>query len=159
VSTATSVIVGLGNPILTDDAVGLVVARRVHERLADPDVDLREACVGGIQLVEMLAGYDKAVIVDAIRTKEGRIGDHYLLDLEGSRSSQRTGMTHEIGLLEGLELGRSLGMHMPTSLRVYAVEVADPYTFGTEMTEELKAAVPHIVERILSAEYARGKAR
>jgi len=159
VSTATSVIVGLGNPILTDDAVGPVVARGVHERLSDPDVDLREACVGGIELVEMLVGYDKAVIVDAIRTEGGRVGDYYLLDMGGSRASLRTGMLHDIGLLEGLELGRSLGMRLPTSLRVYAVEVADPYTFGTEMTEAVRAAVPHIVDGIVSAEYAQGKAR
>ena len=154
ISTANSVIVGLGNPILTDDAVGLAVARCVHRRLADPQVALIEAAVGGIQLIEMLDGYDKAVIVDAIKTEGGHIGDHYLLDLEGStRSSRRTGMTHEIGLLEGLELGRDVGMHMPDYLRVYGVEVADPLTFGTEMTDEVKAAVPIIAESILSAEY------
>jgi len=154
ISTASSVIVGLGNPILRDDAVGLAVARCVHARLADPQVHLLEAAVGGIQLIEMLDGYDKAVIVDAITTEGGRVGDHYLLDLEGStRSSRRTGMTHEIGLLEGLELGRDVGLHMPDYLRVYAVEVADPFTFGTEMTDEVKAAVPIVAESILSAEY------
>jgi len=155
ISTASSVIVGLGNPILRDDAVGLAVARCVHARLADPQVHLLEAAVGGIQLIEMLDGYDKAVIVDAITTEGGRVGDHYLLDLEGStRSSRRTGMTHEIGLLEGLELGRDVGMHMPDYLRVYAVEVADPFTFGTEMTDEVKAAVPIVADSIISAEYA-----
>lgn len=154
VSTVRSVIVGLGNPILTDDAVGLAVARCIHKRLADPEIDLLEAAVGGIQLIEMLDGYDKAVIVDAIKTESGRVGDHYLLDLEGStRSSRRTGMTHEIGLLEGLELGRDVGMHMPEYLRVYGVEVADPLTFGTEMTDEVKAAVPRVADSIISAEY------
>lgn len=152
-SGADSVIIGLGNPILSDDAVGPAVARRVHERLSDPNVDIREAAVGGIQLVEMLAGYDKAIIVDAIRTEGGRVGDYYLLDLEGSRASRRTGMTHGIGLLEGLELARTIGMHVPEYLRVYAVEVADPFTFGTEMTDEVKAAVPLVVESVLSAEY------
>ena len=159
-NTANSVIVGLGNPILTDDAVGLAVARSVHKRLADPQVDLVEGAVGGIQLIEMLDGYDKAVIVDAIKTEDGRVGDHYLLDLEGSiRSSRRTGMTHEIGLLEGLELGRNVGLHMPDYLRVYAVEVADPFTFGTEMTDEVKAAVPIVADSIISAEYGHQTAR
>ena len=149
-----SVIVGLGNPILTDDAVGLAVARCVHTRLADPELDLLEAAVGGIQLIEMLDGYDKAVIVDAIKTEGGLVGNHYLLDLEGStRSSRRTGMTHEIGLLEGLELGRDVGMHMPDYLRVYGVEVTDPLTFGTEMTDKVKAAVPIVADSIISAEY------
>ena len=125
----------------------------MHEHLSDPGVELLEAAVGGMQLVEMLAGYDSAIIIDAIRTEGGRVGDYYLLDLQGPRSSLRTGMTHEIGLLEGLELARSLGMHIPDHLRVYAVEVADPFTFGTEMTDEVKAAVPLIADGILSAEY------
>ena len=117
------------------------------------NVELREVAVGGIELVEMLVGYEKAVIIDAIKTEGGRVGDYYLLNLDGSKPSQRTGMTHEIGLLEGLELGRRLGMRMPRHLRVYAVEVADPYTFGTKMTDEVETAVPFIAERILSDEY------
>ena len=108
-STIRTIIIGLGNSILTDDAVGPAVARLMHQRLGDANVDLREASVGGIELVELLAGYDKAIIIDAIRTEGGRAGDCYLLDLEGSRPSRRTGMTHEVGLLEGLEFGRKIG--------------------------------------------------
>ena len=148
--TADTIIIGLGNPILTDDAVGLAVARLLHERLGGANVDFREASVGGIELVELLAGYKKAIIVDAIKTQGGRVGDCYLLDLEGSKPSRRTGMTHEVGLLEGLEFGRRVGMEMPSCLRVYAVEVADPFTFGTEMTADVQAAVPAVAEQILS---------
>ena len=151
--TRRAVIIGLGNSILTDDAVGPAVAQLVHQRLGDVNVDLREAAVGGIELVEMLEGYDKAVIIDAIKTEGGRVGDYYLLDLEGSESSQRIGMTHEVGLLEGLEFSRKVGLEMPGCLRVYAVEVADPFTFSTEMTAEVQAAVPSVAEHILAEEF------
>ncbi len=151
--TPTVVIVGLGNSILTDDAVGPAVARLVHQRLGDPTVDVREAAVGGIGLVELLAGYDRAIIIDAIKTEGGRVGDCYLLDLDGSRPSRRTGMTHELGLLEGLEFGRRIGLKMPGHLRVYAVEVADPFTFSTQMTPHVQAAVPSVAEHILAEEF------
>ena len=158
-TTGRGVIVGLGNPIRTDDAVGPVVARLVHQRLGAANVDLREAAVGGIELVELLAGYDCAVIIDAIKTEDGCVGDCYLLDLEGSKPSHRTGMIHEVGLLEGLEFGRRVGMQMPGYLRVYAVQVADPFTFGTELTDEVQAAVPAVVERIVAEEVKAGFGR
>ena len=148
-----AIIVGLGNPIRRDDAVGPAVARLVHQRLGAADVDFREAAVGGIELVELLAGYDRAVIIDAIKTEGGHVGDCYLLDLDGSRPSARTGMTHEVGLLEGMEFGRKVGLEMPGYLRVYAVEVADPFTFSTEMTPEVQAAVPLVAEHILAEEF------
>lgn len=149
-----SVIVGLGNPILSDDAVGIVVARLVHEQIPDDQqVEFTEAAVGGFELVEMLVGYDRAIIIDAIQTDGGRVGDYYLLDLESSKSTEQAVMTHQVGLLEGLELARTLGMKIPKYLRVYAVEVADPYTFGTEMTHHVKAAAPRIAREILSQEF------
>ena len=146
-------IVGLGNSVLTDDAVDPAVARLIHQRLGNADVDFIEAAVGGIELVELLVGYDRAVIIDAIQTDGGRIGDCYLLDLAGSRPSRRTGMTHEVGLLEGLEFGRRIGLETPHSLRVYAVEVADPFTFSTQMTPEVQAAVGSVAEHILAEEF------
>ena len=148
-----ALIVGLGNPIRTDDAVGLAVARELHTRLAEPDIELCELAAGGLELVERLAGYSHAVIIDAIQNGGGRVGECYRLDWERGGGSQRTGGTHEVGLLEGLELARRLGFSMPEVVRVYVVEVADPYTFGTEMTAEVRAAVPAAVEKILAAEY------
>ena len=62
-------------------------------------------------------------------------------------------MTHEVGLIEGMEFGRKVGLEMPGHLRVYAVEVADPFTFSTEMTPEVQAAVPLAAEHILAEEF------
>ena len=148
-----TIIIGLGNPILTDDAVGPAVARLVHERLNDPNAELREVAVGGIELVELLVGYDKAIVIDAIKTDRGRVGDCCLVDLEGSTSTRRTGMTHEVGLLEGLEFARRAGLEMPDYLCVYAVEVADPFTFSETMTPEVQAAVRPAAEHILAEEF------
>jgi hydrogenase maturation protease len=154
VKAARSLIVGLGNPILTDDAVGPTVARLVHEQLNDPAFDLCEACVGGIDLVELLVGYDRAVIIDAITTRDGRVGDCYRVDLDQTHPSRRTGLFHEIGLVEGLEFGRRVGMKLPDTLHVYAVEVLDALTFGSEMTPQVLRAIPSVVEQILGEEFA-----
>lgn len=144
-------VIGLGNPLLSDDAAGLVVARGVHERLGHPAVDLIQLPAGGVELMETLWGYRKAVVIDAIVTPGGVAGSYYEVDLSHPTACRRAGSTHEIGILEGLALGRRLGLAVPESLRLYAVEVADPFTFGTRMTAAVEAAVPVIAAEIASA--------
>jgi hydrogenase maturation protease len=144
----SAVIIGLGNPILSDDAVGPIVARRVHELLALPDLDLRELAVGGVELMETLFGYRKAVVIDAIVTESGKPGTLYSIDIERPLPARRTGMSHEIGLIEGIELGRRLGLTVPQYVRLYAIEVGDPFTFCAHMTGEVAEAVPRIAGEI-----------
>ncbi len=139
-----SIIVGLGNTFLTDDAVGPRVAGLVHEMLASPDVDFCELAVGGVELMETIIGYKNAVIIDAILTERGTPGTCYLLDLACCPRTRHASMSHEIGLLEGLELGRRLGLTVPDSVWVYAVKIVDPFAFGTKMTDPVERAIPRV---------------
>lgn len=143
-----SIIIGLGNSLLTDDAVGPAVARRVHELLDPADFELCELAVGGVELMETIIGYKRAVIIDAILTENGKPGTCYLLDLAHCPPTMHASMSHEIGLLEGLELGRRLGLALPERVWVYAVTIVDPFTFGTKMTDQVERAIPRIARRI-----------
>ncbi len=56
-----SIIVGVGNPLLGDDAIGIEVVKRLKKK----GYNAKEAIAGGIELAEMIAGYDFAIIIDA----------------------------------------------------------------------------------------------
>ncbi len=150
-----TLIFGLGNPILCDDAVGLVVAREVHRRVGGADVDLVEASVAGLEILDIVAGYDKVVVVDAIQTRGGRVGDVYLLHPDDVASTPRLASPHDVDFGLALQLGRHFEREMPDDVRIYAVEVADPRTFGEELTPEVAARVPEIVQLIIDNEFAR----
>jgi len=58
-----TIVIGLGNPILSDDGVGVKVAYEVEDRLGDKipkNVTITEASVGGLRLMELLEGYPAA---------------------------------------------------------------------------------------------------
>jgi hydrogenase maturation protease len=150
VAAERTIIVGLGNPLMTDDAVGILVARALHARLSDPNAELREAAVAGIELMELLVGYDRAVIVDAVQTEGGGPGDWYRLDAPHEVAGELPQSSHRFGVFEGLELGRRLGLAMPAEIRIYAVEAPDPYSFGEGLSPVLAAALPKIVEGLIS---------
>ena len=98
-----------------------------------------------------MAGFDRGVVVDGTCSDGGRAGALYEIDLESTRVPLPAGATHAFGLLEALELGRRIGFVMPRWLRVYAVEVADPFTFGEQLSPGVRSALPRLAARIARA--------
>lgn len=138
---------GLGNDILTDDAIGLLVARQLRRELGNhPAIEVRETTEMGLALLDFLTGYDAVLLVDAIQTGQALPG--FLHELEPGGLTRLTGRTpHFLGVGETLALGRALGLPMPRRVRILAVEVADPFTLGTTLTPALRAALPEAVSR------------
>ena len=151
-ATAPRVLVlGLGNDILTDDAIGLQVARQLRRDLADcPNVDVRETTEMGLALLDHLVGYGGALIVDAVQTGQHPPG--FIHELEPSALSQLAGRTpHFLGVGETLALGRQLGQPMPETVRIFAIEVQDPFTLGEHLSAALQTALPDIAKRVGAA--------
>lgn len=144
----TTVVVGLGNPILRDDGVGFHVVEALRGRLDERRVEVVQACVGGFRLLETLAGRRRAVLVDAVRLG-GRPGQVYRLSAEDFRGSIRAASPHEAGLPEALALGRQLGMEMP-EVAVVGIEPAEVEEFGEGLTPAVAAAIPEAVALVLA---------
>jgi hydrogenase maturation protease len=148
---AKTLVLGLGNPILTDDGVGIHVARAAAARCTRDDVAFTEASVGGLRLLEIIADYDRLIMVDAIQTRGGKPGDVYRLGVDDLRTSLHVGSTHDLSLHGALNFGRNLGMALPDNqaIAIIAVEVADVLTFGEKCTPAVAAAIPLAVDRVL----------
>jgi len=147
-----TLVLGLGNPLLTDDAVGLHVARALRARLADrPDVEVDEDYHGGLRLMERMIGYDRGIVVDAIRTGDDPGTIHRLCD--ESIPTQHSASAHDANLSTALALGRKAEAHLPRAGNVlfFGIEAADVTTFGDACTPEVEAAVPRAVEAVLRA--------
>lgn len=169
-------VLALGNDILSDDAVGLEVARRAQatwdaraaraegggaevEAQAEAQapaqvpavVEFREASLSGLALLDVLAGFDAAVIVDAVefpRTPAGTVLEYDDLG-QLTAPPQRLASVHDVALPAALEFGRRLGMVLPRRVAVVAVQVKDARTFGERLSPEVAAAVPAAADRVL----------
>jgi hydrogenase maturation protease len=144
-------VLGLGNDILTDDAVGLHVVQELRRELAGhPVIDFRETTEMGLALLDFITGYRAVAIVDSIQT--GKAAPGFLHELDEVALNQLTGRSpHFVGVSETLALGKQLGLHMPEQVRIFAIEVEDPFTLGTSLTPALQAALPGVVGRIVAA--------
>ena len=144
-------ILGLGNDILCDDAIGLLVAREIKRRLAEhTGIDVSEACEMGLSLLDYIIGYKNLILIDAIQT--GKTAPGFVHELEGQNLKLLPiASPHFVGVGEMISLGRNLGLTVPDRVRIFAIEVQNPFTITTEMTPALKAAMPGIVDRILGS--------
>lgn len=145
-------ILGLGNTILTDDGVGIYVVRRLKERLQNmEDIDFCEASVGGFNFIDLLAGYQRAVVIDAIHTNNGKPGEFYELDTKALKPSARLSSLHQIDFATACDLADKMGIDFPREIAIFVMEVQDEFSFGEHPTEEVEAAIPEMTQAIIEA--------
>lgn len=147
-----TLVLGLGNPLVTDDSVGLRVAAELKRRLAGrPDVEVDEDYWGGLRLMERMAGYDRAIVIDAILTGAPPGTIHHLTP--GSIPTQRSASAHDVNLPTALALGRQAGLRLPGDehILLVAVEAEDVVNFGEGCTAAVQAAIPRAVADVLQA--------
>lgn len=144
-------VVGLGSPILTDDGVGVHVVRAVAEQCQRDDVTFAEASVGGLRLLDVIAGYERVILVDAIRTPDGKPGDIHRLHPNDLRASLHSSSTHDLSLPGALALGRGMGMVLAddAAIVIIAIEAEDVLTFGEECTPVVQVAISTAVDMVL----------
>lgn len=139
---AKILVVGLGNPILSDDSVGLRVAQLVKDRLDQPEITVMETSIAGLDFLDLLAGYEKAIIIDAVKTEKGKAGEVYRLEPGKFAVTRHAGSPHDVNFATALELGRKLNLPLPEKIIIFAVEVRDVETLSEQCTPEVERAVP-----------------
>jgi hydrogenase maturation protease len=145
-----TLILGVGNPILTDDGVGIKISHRLKER--NPELEVIETSEAGFALLDFMAGYDRLIIIDSIVTEKGKPGELYKLGIEALRPAAELSSSHGIGIATAYEIGQRLGYRMPKHISIYAVEIEDNTTFGEECTGEVEGRIPFITEQIIREE-------
>ena len=143
------IVIGLGSPIMSDDAVGLKVAEAV-ERIGIPDVDTLQEAIGGLEILPMISGYRFAIIVDAILTNEYEPGTVMIFEPESFDCTVANVPAHDMNLATAIKIGRQIDNSvMPEIIRFVAIEVEDLQTMSEEMTPKVEAAVGPATNAIL----------
>ncbi|TFH35943.1 MAG: hydrogenase maturation protease [Anaerolineales bacterium] len=147
-----TLVLGLGNPLLTDDGVGLKVAEELQRRLSrHADVEVGLDYWGGLRLMERMVDFDRAIIIDAIVS--GKPPGTIQSLRPGDLPTQRSASAHDVTLPTALELGRLANLRLPQDEKILliAIEAADVQTFSEELSPVVAAVIPAAVELVLSA--------
>ena len=143
-------VLGVGNPVLTDDAVGCMVAHLIKE--AKPELTEIETAEAGLTLLELINGYERVIIIDSVKTGHGKPGTLHQLNLEQINSAWNFCSTHGIDIKMAFELGRKLDYKLPAKLSIYGIEVKDNKNFGEKCTAGVEKHIPQIIREIITRE-------
>ena len=146
-----TLVLGLGNPLLRDDSVGLHVAEKLRELLAhQPDIEVSEDYWGGLRLMERMIGFDRAIIIDAIRTG-AEPGTIHILSPEDIPTA-KSASAHDVNLSTALEVGRQSGAHLPEGddIVLVGIEAVDVQTFDESLSPEVERVIPQVIEIVIS---------
>ncbi len=141
-------VLGVGNPILSDDGVGIHVARALKLRNL-PGVEVEELPASGLELLDMVLDFDKVIIVDAIQTRGGVPGQIHVLEEADFERAVHGSSPHGINIATALAMGRKVVPgRMPKEVVYVAVEAEDLVNVSERLTPKVEAALPDIIRRI-----------
>jgi hydrogenase maturation protease len=147
-------VLGLGNPILTDDGVGVLIAEEVRSKLPeDTPVEVTEVSVGGLTLMEKMIGYERVILVDSLLSLDGYPGKVHKMTLDDLKSispTQHSASPHDANLITALETGRKMGLPLPDDITIFAIEVENVMDFNDQPTPAVAAVIPRVTESVLA---------
>jgi hydrogenase maturation protease len=146
----------LGNDILRDDGVGWAIADRLEavlreSRIPKPEsrVVVKRSALSGFYLLDDITGWDRVLVVDAVKTGAHPPGTVLSFPFEALGSGEGPS-PHAVGLPTVVRLGRQSGVPLPSWIHIVAVEVDDMESFIEGLTPSVAAAVPRAVGVIRS---------
>jgi hydrogenase maturation protease len=148
-----TIVLGMGNPILCDDAVGIRLARDLRRQAKErPGVDFIVDCsVGGLNLLDLVTGYDRLIVFDSTWGGGGSPGTWYSMTGWSFRETMNLTNVHDANFTTALELGRQMGARVPApeDVHIFAIEIADNTSFSERMTPELERAYPEYSQAVI----------
>ena len=144
-----TIILGVGNPILGNDGVGLKVLEELKKDIKKPNIKFDEAYAGGMNLLDLMIDYDRAILIDAVKMKNRSLGEISFSDLQ-QQKTVHTCNPHDVSLPEAIQLSKKLGeQRIPDIIKLMGINIGElPVEFTEKLTKEISDAVPKAVDII-----------
>lgn len=139
-----TLILGMGNPILSDDGVGLHAARALTGCFEGADV--RTCALIGLELLDRVTGYDRLFVIDAMTDESRAVGT--VVKLAAGTGALHLFSSHGLHFFEILQMGRDLGLAMPEVSGIYGIVVEPECPFGEGLSPLLAPRLEEIIRWI-----------
>ncbi len=133
-----TLVLGLGNDLYGDDGVGVEVVRRLREKAA-----VEECSLSGLALLDVITGCDRLLLVDTIKRPRPRTGKISILRGEDLRAIPGPS-PHYVSVPQMIEIGRRVGLRVPSEIIVVAVETKNMHRLGEGLSEDMRRSLPAI---------------
>ncbi len=145
-----TLILGMGNTLLSDDGIGIITKRFLEKQLAySCNIDFCETSWGGFRIIDLLKGYDYAIIVDSIKTNSKQLGYIHHLQPTDLLPSLRLTSYHDINFITAIKLAEELNEKVPSLIDIFAIEINDNITIRESISPSLWSSILNCSNKVL----------
>ena len=147
-----ALILGIGNILLRDEGVGVVVARRIEaaresgDMVIPPDTRVVDGGTLGLDLLPMIEDADQVVMIDAVDLGQAPGTVSILRDETVQAALSGHVSPHQIGVGDLVAAARLMGI-MPPRFTLVGIQPGE-IAIGLELTEPVAAAVDVAIDLV-----------
>lgn len=145
-------ILGCGNPLVGDDGVGVHIINKLMKEIPNLpiNVELIDAGVCGLEMLNLIENADKVIIVDAVKGagKVGTIHRFNIEELKNSTSSCTKMSIHDTGIMDVLCIAEHV-QQLPQEIIIYAVEIEEPEEISIGLSDKVENAANKIISLLV----------
>lgn len=144
-----TLVLGLGNELFGDDGIGIHIIRKLKKEKDDlfSNIDLIESSISGLALLDVIAEYDRLIVIDIIKKIKPQTGKIRVFDLHELRHVPGPS-PHYVSFPQIITLGKKWGLKMPSLIKIIAIEAKNIYKLGEELSPEIKDVIPKVIEKV-----------
>lgn len=127
-------VIGFGSDALSDDGLPVKLIHDLKVMESHDWCTFETSPVGGLELLELLKGYDKAVLIDTQLTGRRKPGEVSLFTPQDFEETFHLSSQHDLSFHQTLKLAKEMGIGMPEDIRIVAIEIIENKRLGYEFS-------------------------
>lgn len=147
------IVLGLGNPTLSDDVVGLLIIDELEKKYSDifPNTKFVKNYSGGFDMLYEFIGFKQAIIIDSINTDKVEPGTCVEFDYNDMKdlTQPRLVDSHGLNLPTVIATGKKCGYQMPEDVYIFGIEGTEFTKFSETPTFEVQAGIKSAVKMVV----------
>ncbi len=156
-----TLVLGLGNELYGDDGIGIYVIEALKKEFLGEEknsslipgpygpIEFVATNSTGLALLDFIIGYDRLIVIDTIKQVQPQTGRIRILREKDLRDIPGPS-PHYLSFPQILQIGRVAGLPVPKEIIIVAIEAKNIYHLGENLSEEMKASLPTIINEVKS---------
>ncbi len=141
-------LLGIGNEYCGNDALGIIIAKRLKEFF--PEYDLKTGAFSGIDFLDAIEGYDEVIVIDSLLKSDAPAGSLIEIKLEDFTGLKSFSYLHSMNIATSIEIGRQLNIKVPEKIKIFGIVVDKKGEIGEELSVDIKKNLNKIINTLKS---------
>ena len=139
-------VLGFGSDALSDDGLPVRLVQDLRTVLNPINYEFNSSPVGGLELLELLKGYKKAVLIDTQLTGRRKPGTISYFTPDNFEETFHLSSQHDLSFHDTLRLAKQMDIPVPDDIQIIAIEIYENKKLSFEFSEAINRAYPQIIK-------------